>query len=54
MAKYHAWIGRNVESNLEVVDFVSENFTSPAGPHSGWNPLVCSTITVKFYGRAIL
>jgi hypothetical protein len=50
MAKYEAWLGRNVQRNLEVVDIVVDNSTSNAPSVNGWTPLQLCVINVKYYG----
>ena len=48
--KYQAWIARNADAGLDVIDVSVETKLTNALP--GWNPYYATLIAVKFYGRA--
>ena len=52
MNQYQAWMGRNIARNIDIVDIVTDNYTTPAG-EGGWHPFACCVITVKYIGDDI-
>lgn len=53
MKKYEAWLGRNILSQLEVVEIQVDNGTSNVPATAGWYPLLRCIIVVKYYGNDI-